>query len=528
MIDRRGLLGMTAASLLGPAPRAIAAEGESVLRIVPQADLKILDPVWTTSQLTQAHALLVYDQLFALDSKLVPRPQMVDRWSTSADGLNWTFTLRPGLKFGDGTPVEAKDAVASLRRWAARSTDGQLLLRCTDSITADSADAFSVRLKRMFPQMLETLANATTPLFVMRETEALTDPFQQVREIVGSGPFVFVADEFREGNIVVYRKNPYANPRPEPADGMAGGKVARVDRVEWRILPDIAVAVSALRQGEVDLLENAPYDLLGLIEHDPALTLTVTDPLGQQAIIRFNQLCPPFDDLRLRQAVLHAVDRQEYLSAMVGDPRFERNCASAFICGTESESEAEGAPYGEPSLAAAQALLRASSYRGEPVVVLDPTDYGVIHAMTLVTASKLQAIGFNVDLQAMTWSQLVARRAVREAPKDGRGGWHVIHTTVPAVAMISPITNFLMATSCDGKNWFGWPCDAALEALRVSFLDATTPVEQKAVYDAMQARFWEVVPFVPVGQIIKPLVHRKSVTGLVASPITALWNVRKG
>ncbi len=508
-------------------PFTHAAAQEKVLRVVPQADLKILDPFWTTSQLTQAHALLVYDQLFALDSKLAPKPQMVESWTTSADGLAWTFKLRPGLKFSDGSPVGAKDAAQSLKRWSARTTDGQLLMRHTDAVEVTAEDTFSIKLKRTFPQLLDVLANATTPLFVMREKEASVDPFQQIKDVVGSGPFMYMREEHREGHKVVYRKNPHAHPRPEPADGMAGGKVAKVDVVEWMIMPDAAVGISALKRGEVDVLENAPYDLLSLIEKDPNIALTVADPLGQQGIVRFNHLIPPFNDPKLRQAVLLATDRSAYLAAMVGDKRFERNCASPFICGTISESQAGLAEHSKFDLAKAKAMVAASGYKGEPVVVLDPTDYAVIHAMTLVTADRLKAIGFNVDLQAMTWSLVVGRRSNREAPQDGRGGWHVFHTIVPSVAMISPSTNYLMATACDGKNWFGWPCDAELEKARLSFIDATSSDKQKAVYDAMQTRYWDAVPFVAVGQLVKPIVHRSNVKGIVASPVIALWNIEK-
>lgn len=501
-------------------------QAETILRVVPQADLKILDPVWTTSQLTQAHALMVYDQLFAIDSKLVPRPQMVESWTTSADALTWSFKLRPNLKFSDGTAVTAKDATASLKRWAARTTDGQLLMKFVQSVEATATDTFEVRLTKPFPSMLETLGNATTPLFVMREKEALTDPFQQIKEVVGSGPFTYAPSEHREGHKVVYRKNPYANPRPEPTDGMAGGRVAKVDTVEWIIMPDPAVAVSALRRGEVDVLENAPYDLISLIERDPGVMLSVTDPLGQQGIVRFNHLIPPFNDPKVRQAFLLAIDRPAYLAAMVGDRRFEINCGIPFICGTVSETDAGAADYAKPDLEKARAMLAASAYRGEPVVVLDPTDYTVIHAMTLVTADRLRAIGFNVDLQAMTWSLVVGRRSNRDPPKDGRSGWHVFHTVVPSVAMISPITNYLMASACDGKNWFGWPCDEELERLRLTFLD-TPQSAQKQAYAAIQKRYWEAVPFASVGQFVKPIAHRKSVSGFVASPILAVWNVEK-
>src|SRR5258706_11323122 len=84
--------------LAGP----LCAHAQSVPRLVPQADLKILDTVQTTNNITSNHGYMIYDTLFSLDSKLMPKPQMVESYTRSPDGLTWTFKLRPGLKFHDG------------------------------------------------------------------------------------------------------------------------------------------------------------------------------------------------------------------------------------------------------------------------------------------------------------------------------------------------------------------------------------------------------------------------------------------
>ena len=126
-ITRRALLAAGFAMPLVATAMATTASAESVLRVIPHADLKNLDPIWTTAYISRNHGYMIYDTLFAMDESFTPQPQMVDTWSTSADGLVWTFVLRDGLKFHDGAPVTGEDVVASLKRWGARDGMGQQL-----------------------------------------------------------------------------------------------------------------------------------------------------------------------------------------------------------------------------------------------------------------------------------------------------------------------------------------------------------------------------------------------------------------
>ncbi|HWK95912.1 MAG TPA: ABC transporter substrate-binding protein, partial [Pseudolabrys sp.] len=117
----------SAAPKPGAAPAQPAAKGPSLLRVVPHAPLVVLDPTWTSIYITRNHGYMIYDTLFAIDAEGKPRPQMVDTWETSSDGLTWTFKLRDGLKWHDGADVTAEDCIASLKRWSVRGGEGQLL-----------------------------------------------------------------------------------------------------------------------------------------------------------------------------------------------------------------------------------------------------------------------------------------------------------------------------------------------------------------------------------------------------------------
>ena len=319
---------------------ALPASAETVLRLVPQADLKIIDTTWTNALITRNYGLMVYDTLFALDSKLKPQPEMVQSWTKSPDGMVWTFTLRSGMKFQDGTPITAADAVQSLKRWGARRVDGIAMMAAAESLTAKDALTFELRFKTPFGPVLETLANPILPTFVLRAQDATGDPFTQQNydTVVGSGPFTFDKKEWVPGAKVVFHRWAGYQPRPEPADGFAGGKVVKVDRVEWMILPDAAVALQALQRGEVDVIDSPQIDLLPLVQDDPNVEVKVLDKLGWQGIVRPNALFPPFDNPKARQALMMGIDQNSYLAAIAGDQPLKRPCLAIFVCGSPNET----------------------------------------------------------------------------------------------------------------------------------------------------------------------------------------------
>src|SRR4051794_14609530 len=239
------------------------AAAAKTLRASLHSDLKIVDPIWTTALITVNHGYMIYDTLFALDEKLAVKPQMVDRYETSVDKLTWTFTLRAGLEWHDGKPVTAEDCVASIKRWGARDAMGQKLISYVTELAAADAKTIRMILKEPYGLVLQTLAKpgASVP-FMMPKRIAETDPQKQITEYVGSGPFIFKADEWRAGEKAVYVRNSNYKPRAEPASGLAGGKVAKVDRVEWIWIADSQTQVNALINGEIDLIEAPPHDLL--------------------------------------------------------------------------------------------------------------------------------------------------------------------------------------------------------------------------------------------------------------------------
>jgi peptide/nickel transport system substrate-binding protein len=515
---RIALLGL---ALLMPLNGPKAAD--KVLRVVPHADLKVLDPHTNTATITVMHGAMIYDTLFSWDSKLQPEPQMVESHLVSPDRLVYTFTLREGLKFHDGLPVTTRDVIPSIKRWMVRNTFGQTLATFIDAIEANDDKTFVIRLKEPFAFV--EMALGAPDSVIMRAKDAATDPFTAVTETIGSGPFRFVRSAWNPGARVVYEKNPDYAARSEPADGLAGGKVVKLHRVEWVVLPDPFTKSTALQRGEVDMIDQLPHDQIAILEHAPGVVIGRVSLIESYGIIRPNHLYPPFNDPKARQALALAANQQEYTSAAFGDQRWWRECWSFFVCGSANGTEAGGEPYRKQNLSRAKELLAEAGYKGEKIVLITTGEIPSIAALGDVTADNLRKIGANVELAVSDWGTMVARRAKKDPP--GQGGWNLFHTTVGGTLMSSPVTNFTINSSCGGDRWFGWPCDEKTEELRSAYIRAAEEAPSRTALEALHQHLWETLPDIPVGQFVQPWAWRSNVTGVLRANLIVFWNIDK-
>jgi peptide/nickel transport system substrate-binding protein len=497
------------------------------VRAVMHGDIPTYDPIWTTANMSAYHGALVYDTLFGIDGKDAPQPQMVGKYGASDDKLTWTFELRDGLKWHDGTAVTTADVIPSLKRWAARSGSAQLMMARVKGIDAKDDKIFTITLKERFGLLLDTLAASDTPTcFMMRKREAETDPMQKIDKIVGSGPFVFNEGETKAGSQYVYDKNTAYVPRSEPASGIAGGKVVKVDRVILQNMPDAQTAVSALQAGEIDFYEIPPIDLLAQLQSDSNITIENLFDLGTVGIMRVNHLQPPFDNIKIRQALLHIINQPDMLRPTFGDPKWFQGCGSFFTCGSTMENDANMDWYKTgPDLAKAKALMKEGGYDGRPVVILQATNIPYMMNAAAVFAQQLRGAGFAVQLEPMDWSSVVQRRSNKGAPD--KGGWNIFITSGGGPSYSNPVKDVAMAMTGD-KGWYGWPTNARNEELRTKWIDAGTEEERKAIARQIQDNAWDFVPHLYYGQWQQPTAHRKNVTGWIHVPeIIPFWNVQK-
>lgn len=492
-------------------------------------DLKILDPVWTTNAATMTHGLRVYDTLFSMDEEDQPQPQMVGNYNVSNDGLTYRFTLRPGLLFSDGSPVESKDVVASLKRWAVKRPEGQLMNERLEEIAIIDESTFEIRLQQPFALLLRALANPVTPMFVMREEEALTDPAEQIKTVIGSGPYIFRDDLWRPSDLTVYEKSPTYVPRDEPASGQAGGKSVYIDAIHERYIPDSNTSLQALRNGEVDFLNRPPQDAVPQLRENPNLTVDVVGKQGQMGAIRMNTLHPPFDDVNARKAMQLLIDQEGILTAMVGSSDRFTVCYSIFGCGpVPNETHVGTEEWAGQDIEKAREYLEKSSYDGEPIVVLVPSDNQLLSSLSLVLVEYMKQAGFTVDAQSMDWATITNRRANMVDPAvDPKTGWHVFATFVPGSYFKDPLSIALVATGDPETAWYGWPNDPKLEELRAAWIDAPTAEDQRRLIDEIQKQYYTSIPQVYTGQFFMDSVWSKDVTGILPSEFPIFWNVKK-
>lgn len=509
--------GVMALAVAGSLALAPGVRAESVIRTVPQLDVKFLDPYQNSNYGTRNHGHMIYETLFAWDAKQQPKPDMVGDYSISPDKMTYRFTLRPGLKWHDGKPVTTADVIASLDKWMKKDALGQKLAGAMASLKADDEKTFTLTLKEPFGLVLDALAKPSNyPPFILPERFAKLADGAPEFEPIGSGPFIFQKDQWQPGNKNVYLRNPDYVPRNEPPDGFAGGKVVKVDRVEWLTMPDVNTAANALIAGEVDRIENVSYDVVAQLEHNADITVQPTDAQGTQHYLRPNQAHPPFDNLKARQALLYAVDHDEYGRAVTGDKRFYVDCWAYVMCGSTYGSDAGAV---KPDLAKAKTLLQEAGYKGEPIQMPEPTNTPQFDAGALITAAQLKKAGFNIELMPMDYNIMIARRAKKD-------GWNLYVSGNQAVDVASPMTNVYLASNCE-EAAPGWPCDKMLEDLKDAFARAETDEERKAIAEKIQLRAIETVPYVPVGQLRTITAYRNSLKGVLVSPIALYWNVEK-
>ena len=527
MIDRRSLMALALASpalTLAARSTPARAQAPSVLRVAPETLTRILDPHFTTSFTTRDFGYLVYDTLFAVDDRFDPQPQMVDTWTLSDDKLTWTFVLRPGLKWHDGQPVTAADCTASIRRWASRDSMGQTMMGFVVSLEAADAKTIRMVLKQPYGLVLDSLAKVGAPVpFMMPERIAKTPGSEQVKEIIGSGPYKFRADQFEPGVKIVLEKFTDYKPRAEPPVWASGGKIAKMDRVEMVGMPDSQVQVSALINNEVDYLERVPADLLPLFDAKAGAKAEVVGDLGFQAIMRMNHLQPPFDNVKVRQAIALAIDRSQYAAVVAGDPKFATDCAAIFGCGMPYESR-EGIPARD--LARAKALLaEANVDMGKPIVMLHVANAPGIAALGNVTRQLLVDLGFKVDMQAMDFQTFATRRLNTKSVSEG--GWNIAHTTNTVPDQGNPLSNpFLVATGAPASAW-GWPTDPRTEELRLQFATAGDIGARRLLAAEIQKRAYEQVLYLPLAQFTTPSAWRNNLQGVLKSPAMLLYNIEK-
>jgi peptide/nickel transport system substrate-binding protein len=525
-LPRRKVLAGTVAALA--APSLAGAQNRRLLKFIPQADLAVLDPVWAAFYVVGAHGMMIFDTLYGMDSEYRPQPQMAEGHRIDDNGKTWSIDLRPGLAWHDGEPVLARDCVASIRRWGVRDSFGQTLMAAVDGIDAPDDRTIRFRLKRPFPLLAAALGKTGPNICVMMpERLANTDPFKQVTEMVGSGPFRFVAKDRVAGSMLAYERNEAYVPRPNGTPSVtAGPKIVNFDRVEWHILPDAASSAAAMRTGEFDWWENPSFDLLPMLRSGSNLTVARINPFGSMAGMRLNHLHPPFDNPALRRALLGAIQQEDFLSAVATTDRTNWTAGVGYFCPISASANSAGmeALTAPRDIEAVKRAVAASGYRGEPIVIPVPGEYASFSALGNVGVDLLRKIGLTVDMRSTDWGSMQRTLASTEPPD--KGGWSAYFAHPSGLDMFDPATHYWLRGNGRAAAR-GWPSSPRIESLRDEWLIATDPAAKKQIAEAMQRQAFIDVPYIPLGQTLGSTVYQKTLTGVLSGAGPLFWNVRR-
>lgn len=523
-ISRRSIV---RAGALAPAlalPAVARAAAQTTLRFIPVIDLSFVDPVFAAAQVSRNHGYMVYDTLYGTGIGLDVSPQMVEGHVVAGDGRQWDLRLREGLLWHDGERVLARDCVASIRRWAARDPFGAALMAATSELSAPDDRTVRFRLSRPFPLLPAALGKpGVVAPFMMPERLASQDPFKPLGEVVGSGPFRFVADERVQGARNVYARFEKYRPREAGTpDWTAGPKIVHYDRVVWTTMPDAGVAVAAMQAGEQDWQETTPHDLLPVLRKARDVVIRVLDPRGYVCMLRLNHLQPPFDNPAIRRAMLGAIDQSAFMISVAGDdPAYRVTPVGVFAPGTAMASDVGLAGLGGPrDMGAVRAAVKAAGYRGEKAVVMVPTNSVVQKPLGDVVADTLRQAGMDVDYAGMEFGQVLQRQQKREPA--GQGGWSAGAGNWQGIDVLNPIGHPLLRGDGGAAGWYR---SERMEALRRTWLEADGTAAQAAICRRIQELAWEEVPFLPLGQYLQPTAHRSSISGIL-NGTAVFWNVR--
>jgi peptide/nickel transport system substrate-binding protein len=527
LTTRRAVLVSAAAAGLA---RPALAQGERArtLRFIPQADVTVVDPLGTTAYPTRNHGYMCWDTLYGVDRQFRPQPQLAEGHVVEDDGKRWVFTLRDGPTFHDGEKIRAQDAVASIQRWMPKDTHGQTLLARLDAIQTLDDRRFEIRLMRPFGLMLDALGKASSyPCFIYPQRFATVDPAKPFTEVVGSGPYRFVADERVSGAQVVYRKFEQYVPTPVgTADMVAGPKLAHFERVEWKVIPDPATSAAAMQAGEMDWWEGVDSDLNALLRRARNVTLDRLDGSGTYASLRFNQLHAPFDDPAVRRALLPMLSQADFMESVAGDKQdMWKDGIGYFPAASPLASDAGMAALtGARDAGKTRSMLAAAGYAGAKVVALHATDVSNQKALMTVGVDMLQHAGFVVDDATSDWGTMLQRRANRNAP--AQGGWDALIVLLSGTELMTPAGHLLLRGN-GADAWFGWPSAPKLEALRDAWFDAPDLEAQQRIARAMQVQAFEDVPYIPLGQYFTDSAYQKGLVDIRRGMALPL-NVRRG
>jgi len=473
----------------------------------------VADAMFTTATITSNLAAQIFEGLFARDSKYAARPLLVDKHTVSPDGKGYEFTLRKGITFHNGKELTSADVVASLKRWGALTGRGKTIVGrlVENGLAAKDPLTVTMTFKEPTGVLLDFLALAEAFIMPAEIADAAGKDKLAEDKLIGTGPFKF-AEHKVDQYLRLVRHDGYL-PRDEPADGMAGKRVAYLDELRFIPVPDESVRTNGVVTGEYHFNETVAPDQYDRVKGDPTVVPMIVKPYYWYCP-HFNKRKGLFTDAKMRKAVALCFSQAEAMIAGFGRQEFIRLDPSVSAPETVWHSDAGKDSYNKPDAERAKALLKEAGYAGQPIRWLATKEYFYNYPMADYAKQKMEASGMKVELVVSDWATLVKNRAnpdVYEIFVTGHSGY-----SHPAT---QPFND---------KEWPGFWDNAEKDRLVGAMVAEPDPAKQKKIIDDYEALIYQETPFVKCGDNFLLRVARKEVVGYVNPPDWFFWNVALG
>ena len=487
---------------LSPAMALEAARYGGDLKVVSQSSIKTLDCDFTSAYVCGAVHLHYQEGLLAYDNDFNPRPQLIEDWSVSGDGLTYTFTLREGPTFhgrGDheSRPITSDDSIASFGRWMKRHSAGKSLSRVLADNGFNKVDnrVFEINLKQPYGALVSHLGMLRGRNIQWPAEIAALEPTEDVGvdNYIGTGPYEL--EDWEVGNKVILKRYEDYVPRSDPPSNFAGAQVPYVDRIIWLEIPSEETKIAGLKTGEWDIVDGASLDFFPDMNAHPDIDVALDKP-GKASQLGINHSKWPTSEKKFRQGVQYALNSAEFMAAL-GPEELWTLCATAFHCGTPLESHEGDDRYNQNNLELAKQLIQESGYNGEPIIHMNPNDYGTITPLGPVFKKQMEAIGVNVELPGMDWATLISRIGDLDY-------WHFHSTWGGFYGIHDPITD----GSVNGSSRTGFLNERMVE-LSEEYAAAMDPKEKTKIVSEIEDIWWDEVPSLLIGQFFLTTPYRK-------------------
>lgn len=482
-----------------PAMAAEPRQGGEI-RLALSSDITSSEPGIRRSGDSDTVLLHVVESLVAYREDMTIAPMLAESFTTSEDGRTYTFKLRDGIKFHNGAPLTATDVKWSWDRildpkrdWQCRFWyDGSEGAK-VESIATPDDKTVVFNLSAASPLFVHYMANIQCMTGIMHKDSLGADG--EWRAPVGTGPFSFA--DWRKGSYVLLKRFADYKPRTEPRDGLAGGKIAYADTLRWMVIPDASTRKTALRAGEVDWI-NADVADMAEMKNAPGVKVMNVQGLNWNVLL-VQTKDPLFADLRMRQALAHAID----LDALVGmrTDGIGKPNPSAIPTTSPAYSQVHSKGYAfDPEMS--RKLLKEAGYDGRPIKLQTNQKLSYMYDTGIILQAMLTEAGFNVELEVLEWATQLDRYL--------KGDFQL--QSFRYSARLEPSLNYRTFVGSKQSSAFNqWDDPKAIKLLAEANVESD-PARRQAIFDELH----------------KAMIEQTPIVSLYNSPLVDMTNMRIG